>query len=104
MTAGERLRLAREAAGLSIEQVVRLIAAPYLAPAFIKAMETDRVASMDVTLLADIYGVSTAWLVDGIPNDLPGPLLAALDRLVEHSPEDAAIVRAFAERMRARSA
>ena len=104
MTAGERLRLAREAAGLTVKQVVGLTDGRWSC-AVVEDLEAETAAirwTRSADVFADLYGVSTAWLVDGIPNDLPAGLVSALDRLAEHHPEDAAIVRAFAKRMRAR--
>ena len=104
MTAGERLRLAREAAGLTIEQVVRLTDGRW-SYAVVEDLEASTAmirGRLTADVFAGLYGVSTAWLMHGVPNDLPAGLVAAIDRLAEHHPEDAAIVRAFAERMRAR--
>lgn len=69
---GDRLRLARELAGLSLEQAARMIGLPVAELSAAEAsMRALTVYWTEAT--ADVYGVSIRWLETGAlePHDLP---------------------------------
>ena len=73
---GERLRLAREQAGLSQGQVAKML---NLHRPTITEIEAGRrkVSAPEASQFAEIYGVSLDWLLNGSEQDDPSIQLAA---------------------------
>jgi transcriptional regulator with XRE-family HTH domain len=69
MAIAARLKAAREQAGLTQGQVARLLA---LHRPSVSEMEAGRrsVSAEELAALADTYGVSVAWLLDGEAGDV----------------------------------
>lgn len=72
MSTGERIRWAREASGLSINQVARLM---QTSPDMILAMEQDRITPSfsDLGQFVTLYDVSMDYLRYGIERDVVMP-------------------------------
>ena len=64
---GTRLRQARDAAGLSQEQVARLLGLPRPAVTEMEN-ETRKVSAGELKELAELYKVSLEWLAGDFPN------------------------------------
>jgi transcriptional regulator with XRE-family HTH domain len=90
VTVAERIREARKLAGLSQKQVADILGLHRPSVSEIEA-GNRRVTAVELAKLAEIFDVSVAWLLGGVPDDLHGDdprIQLAARELSKLKPED----------------